>query len=451
MGLVLAASFILLGMGPATSPSPGEPWPLPAGPPPELVEPVGRESTPPPAVEAPGRQPATREGEPDRAGEEGEPAYLPFEPRIGLLPQLVTPKAPTAHPTADRAGEEERGAEAKGELGEIVVPIIPRGEPEEKPPAMEHGGEKKATEPPTPAKPTGETEQEDKSLGEGAEPPPQGEAPTEGDESSGKQASQPPPAGEAVKLEEPTAPSPGEALGALSQMANPLNRRALEEILRRTQGEKPDRFTFIVSGGQRGNQWNWERILEFAARRDRPLFAVNLGDFSLTGQPDEVREYAQNETAAGIPQLVIAGEVELASGAYSQFVGSPNFWFDLGDYRFIFLNNADGEFGVEDRYFLEQKLSGAGGRTSFVFMHFPVSAGPWAGMGPYPELEGILDILNRYHPALVMVGHEEEYRQKFIKGINFIAASGSSGNGKLFYLRITVSHGQAIYERVLVE
>ncbi len=107
-----------------------------------------------------------------------------------------------------------------------------------------------------------------------------------------------------------------------------------------------------------------------AAGLHQPLFIIHTGDFVKSGDPVEYDNYRKQIAALDIPIVHLPGNHDVRSGPepYHQYVGEANWYFDLGDIRFIGLDNGSGKFTPEAVALARETLTNQ--KTCLVAFHY---------------------------------------------------------------------------------
>jgi 3',5'-cyclic AMP phosphodiesterase CpdA len=189
-----------------------------------------------------------------------------------------------------------------------------------------------------------------------------------------------------------------------------------------------DGYNFIVIGDTRDNDKVFLELLEKAKSYD-PVFLVNVGDFVHSGSKEEYDHYAKTLTAYDVPLLNVAGnhDVKKGKGNFRAYVGEPNWYFDLGRYRFVALDNSTGVFTHDAVAFAKKHL--APDKDCSVFFHCPPPVDRWKVHAMSGTEKGWLDgeimsCLKSAKSTTVFVGHLHLYDEMTIDGVSFVISGG---------------------------
>ncbi len=201
----------------------------------------------------------------------------------------------------------------------------------------------------------------------------------------------------------------------------------IQAILAR-QTEIREGFDFVVLGDSRGGAEVFSRLLN-RARTFHPLFIIHTGDFVKNGKPAGYESYAQQIAADDIPMVHIAGNHDLRKGedTYSQYVGDPNWYFDLGNIRIIGLDNGDGKFSPEALALARKALTSQ--KICLVAFHCPPAIGRWAVHSMTEDQHGgnggeVMDLIKKAKAPLVFLGHIHLYDEMDVDGTQYIITAG---------------------------
>ena len=208
-------------------------------------------------------------------------------------------------------------------------------------------------------------------------------------------------------------------------------------------------FPFIVLGDVRGNEEVYARLL-VKAKSFNPLFILNTGDIVNWGQAYEYENYLKRIAALDIPMLHIPGnhDINLDQSLYREYLGLANWSFDYGNYRFIGLDNAAGNFSRETIAFAAAALTDR--KTCLVAFHKPPAVGRWAVHAMQADATGgrggeMMTLIKKAGVSKVFLGHIHLYDEMEVDGVQYIISAG--GGAKLYG---KYGFGKAEYGFVLV-
>ena len=214
--------------------------------------------------------------------------------------------------------------------------------------------------------------------------------------------------------------------------ATPLSLDQNIRTIRAHQAETGAGFDFVVTGDNRDRPEIYERLLK-RARTFNPLFILNTGDIVGFGLSSEFESYKEQIAPCDIPILHVSGnhDVRLGSGTFHKYIGESDWYFDLGDFRFIGLNNAKGKFSAETVEFARKALTSQ--KTCLVAFHMPPAVGRWAAHAMTGNEEkghwaAMQDLIEEAGVPMVFLGHIHLYDEMDIAGTRYvISAAGGAG------------------------
>jgi 3',5'-cyclic AMP phosphodiesterase CpdA len=108
------------------------------------------------------------------------------------------------------------------------------------------------------------------------------------------------------------------------------------------------------------------------------LFILNTGDIVGTGRPYEYENYKERIAPCDIPILHLPGNHDILFGleTFRKYVGESNWYFDLGGFRIIGLDNTMGKFNAEAVVFARKTLTSE--KICLVAFHIPPAIGRWS-------------------------------------------------------------------------
>jgi 3',5'-cyclic AMP phosphodiesterase CpdA len=209
-------------------------------------------------------------------------------------------------------------------------------------------------------------------------------------------------------------------------------------------------FDFVVLGDSRDGAEVYGRLLA-RAEGLHPLFIIHTGDFVKNGGPVEYENYKKQIAAVDIPIVHLPGNHDVRTGQdiYHHYVGEANWYFDLGDFRFIGLDNGSGKFTPEALALARQALTSQ--KTCLVAFHYPPEVGRWAVHAMADDQQGgqgglVLDLIKKAKVPLVFLGHIHLYDEMDIDGTRYVITAG--GGAKLY---TKYNFGKAEYGFLLVQ
>lgn len=207
----------------------------------------------------------------------------------------------------------------------------------------------------------------------------------------------------------------------------------IKAIQAKQEGSSPG-FDFVVMGDNRDGVEVYNRLIN-RAKAFNPVFILNTGDFIREGQAFEYENYKKQIASGNIPILHLPGNHDIRYGSeiYRQYVGDPNWVFDLGDFRFIGLDNASGKFTEEAVAFARKNLTSR--KICLVAFHKPPAIGRWTVHAMIDDLKGgqggeMMRLIKEAKVPLVFLGHIHLYDEMDIDGTQYIISAG--GGAKLY-------------------
>lgn len=205
--------------------------------------------------------------------------------------------------------------------------------------------------------------------------------------------------------------------------ATPLALKDNIEAVKANQPEPDKAFTFVVLGDSRDGAEVFGRLLNRAMTFE-PLFILHTGDLVTEGRPSEYEDYAKRIAAFPIPILHVPGNHDARRGpdTYRNYVGDLNWYFDLGAYRIVGLDNAKGEFTRDAYAFARKNLTTR--KVCFVAFHRPPAIGSWKAHAMKGDSAEIMDLIKEAKVPMVFLGHIHLYDEMNINGTKYVIAAG---------------------------
>jgi len=235
-----------------------------------------------------------------------------------------------------------------------------------------------------------------------------------------------------------------------------------------TSTTDPDRFTFTVIGDAKEGTATFEKLLGLALE-ERPDFLIVPGDF--VGHPDPARHrlfwHEMDENVDGTPILLVPGNHDIHPDKafrvedFEQVYGPAQFHFTIGEYLFIFLNNAPGyaESGEYLRY-MDKVLSEEAGRARRVFIVLHVPPADLSNALDRRALAGTWEfraLLEKHRVDTVICSDHHGYWQGRRDGVDYIVTGGGGARlrgrrGKFHHaVRFSVADGKVSHSVIAVE
>lgn len=193
-------------------------------------------------------------------------------------------------------------------------------------------------------------------------------------------------------------------------------------------------FDFVVIGDCRGGEDVYNRLVN-RAKAFNPLFILNTGDIVREGQAFEYENYIKQIAPIDIPILHLPGnhDVRYGSETYRKYVGDLNWFFDLGGFRIIGLDDATGKFTEEALAFARKNLTSQ--KICLVAFHTPPAIGRWTVHAMINDQKGgrggeMMHLIKEAKVPMVFLGHIHLYDEMDIDGTKYIISAG--GGAKLY-------------------
>ncbi len=217
-----------------------------------------------------------------------------------------------------------------------------------------------------------------------------------------------------------------------SLYAAPLSLRPNIENILANKTRWAGGFDFIVTGDNQGRAKVYGQLLN-RTKSFKPIFILNTGDFVRSDRQSEYDDYAQQIAALDIPILHVAGNHDVSSGSYAfhQYVGEPNWYFDVGDVRIIGLDNSDGKFSPEAVAFARRTITSQ--KRCLVAFHMPPPLGRWAvhamtGDDNIGHGGQITQLIKEAKVPAVFLGHIHLYDKMDVDGTEYIIGGGGGAS-----------------------
>jgi hypothetical protein len=223
-----------------------------------------------------------------------------------------------------------------------------------------------------------------------------------------------------------------------------LNSSALHEIQNRLKGR--NYFSFAVIGDTQKSFKSFQKIVAQQGS-DNYDFIVHVGDFTSSGRYTQYMNMVRFLNNAAVPVVCGIGNHDISNRGpecFAHFFGPLDFYFDIGIFRFIFINNTKKEFvpdihalpGTELHYKpqrgmqaeqidnLERLLSGS--RRHFIFIHTPPDFDQFKHHSFNRNSARFINLMkqNAAKIAGVFSGHIHGYSELVSDGVTYIVSGG---------------------------
>jgi len=190
----------------------------------------------------------------------------------------------------------------------------------------------------------------------------------------------------------------------------------------------PDSFSFIVLGDSVGGDDVFAALIEQINALE-PDFVWHLGDVATHGKPEEFDSYFEIAAGIDVPMVAIPGnhDVRDSLDVYVGYFGVRNWSFDIGESRFIGLDNSNYRFDTETLDFAKAKLDTD--KPCYIAFHCPPHIERWAHHGMRPdENKGrgreMIDVIGDSNAQYVFLGHIHLHDQMEIRGVPYVICGG---------------------------
>jgi 3',5'-cyclic AMP phosphodiesterase CpdA len=209
-------------------------------------------------------------------------------------------------------------------------------------------------------------------------------------------------------------------------------------------------FDFVVIGDNRDGPEVY-RLLLNRAKSFNPLFVLNTGDIVNEGIASEYNAYEKHIAAYDLPIVHVPGNHDVRKGPdrFSTHVGQPNWYFDIGGFRIIGLDNSSGTFSTEAVEFARRVLTKD--KICLVAFHKPPPVGRWMVHAMMKDEKGgrwleIEDLIKEARVPMVFLGHIHLYDEMDMGGTKYVISAG--GGARLYD---TYNFGKPEHGFVLVQ
>lgn len=225
----------------------------------------------------------------------------------------------------------------------------------------------------------------------------------------------------------------------------------IENIKRIEATVNPSQFKFAIMGDSHGNDKILKKIVNHAILH-KPDFVIFLGDLTEQGK---LRHYLKElnfvKRNIPIPFILVIGNHDYKNHGYLMYnhlFGPLDFYFNIGKYRFICIDNNfkekvkrivplpnsdmewDTKDGIEDgmRTLIEELLQEEV-YINLIFMHQPPLLQRWNENAFGKGSDEFFSLVKKYNKRIpyVCAGHRHCYDRQEIYGVKFIISGGAGG------------------------
>lgn len=197
-----------------------------------------------------------------------------------------------------------------------------------------------------------------------------------------------------------------------------------------------ENFSFIVLGGNEGDNPIFEEVLKEANEENGPIFALHTGNMVQSGQESQYETVlAQLRKNLQLPVLTALGRHDLSptsgNGLYRAIFGRPYYSFRLGNTGFYVVDNSTPEaFNDKQCQWLEKELHN-GDHLHYRIAVLPTplyDPRPDGNLGMKPEqAKQLLDILKRGAVSVIIAGGVNGMFTGEWDEIRYIITGGAGG------------------------
>lgn len=211
----------------------------------------------------------------------------------------------------------------------------------------------------------------------------------------------------------------GKLYEKLTHFPSDLN---IENVKRIKTPVNPSHFKFVVMGDNRGHHTIFNKAIKDALSHD-PDFIIHLGDLTREGK---LRHYQKElsfiKEKIPIPFVFVIGNHDYYNNgfiSYASIFGPLDFYFDIGKYRFLCIDNnfiekiekfvylpdSDMEWKAEpgiddDKMEKLEILLKKGNRINLIFMHQPPPLDNWKDHAFGENGDTFIDLVEKYSSVI---------------------------------------------------
>ena len=262
----------------------------------------------------------------------------------------------------------------------------------------------------------------------------------------------------------------------LKSSQNHTNTASIKKIISSINDKNS--FSFVVLGDNRGNLKMFKKILR-SVRNEKPDFILHTGDLTRDGNLSEYKSMMKIVGQYDIPIVFAPGNHDIknyGTESFLHFIGPLNFFFDIGPYRFIILDNAgedvDSEFAElpkddAKKYSVSHGLDDYQVQTlekllleknkSFIVMHLPPPLRELNFRSFDRDSSKFIDMAKKHRDRIIKIfcGHIHGYAKTLQDGVQYIITAGAGADltkskpgltGKFNYVLVRISGDSIIHE-----
>lgn len=215
---------------------------------------------------------------------------------------------------------------------------------------------------------------------------------------------------------------------AAASVASPLS--SAENLKQLSTQKVGDSFTFVVLGDNRSGDKVFRKLLAQIEKERDVAFVLHAGDMVNGGFDRQFLKFGSMIEPLSPPFFSVMGNHDiLLTGRenYTKYFGSPTYFFDYGDNRFIILDNAEDKIGDVQFAWLEELLRKSGNKKILVSLHRPTfdPTEVKKAMTDPKEVARLNQLMDRYKVRYVFFGHNHLYAKRIINGRVEIITGGA--------------------------
>lgn len=211
------------------------------------------------------------------------------------------------------------------------------------------------------------------------------------------------------------------------QITAHYNSDEIARVRAKLDNTKPDEFSFVVMGDNRNGDDIFKQFIEEINKIEpTPLFIIDSGDLVPAGKNHQYRNFLDMISKCKLPFLCLPGNHDYYNNGkelYIKYFGVPYYYFDIWDFRFILLDNAD-VLDSEQINWLSKLL--ADGKKCFIFMHKPPPLDKWALHSFKENADEFLKLIKQENNIMAcFFGHIHGYSEKEYNGVKLFISAGA--------------------------
>lgn len=244
----------------------------------------------------------------------------------------------------------------------------------------------------------------------------------------------------------------------------------IENVKRIKASINPSHFKFVVMGDNRGHHTTFNKAIKGALSHN-PDFIIHLGDLTKEGK---IRHYQKEldfiREKIPVPFILVIGNHDYYNNgfiSYTHIFGPLDFYFDIGKYRFICIDNNfiekvekfvylpdsdmewEAEPGIDDdkmrvlKPFLQKET-----HINLIFMHQPPPLAEWERHAFTQNGKIFIDLIKRFSSKVpyVCASHIHGFDEKKLGETKFIVSGGLGAEPNYNIPGITTTYNYVLFE-----